>query len=429
MHKVSILVPVYNSERYLEMCLNSVLQQTLRNIEIICINDGSTDDSLNIIKEFQLIDNRIKVIDKANTGYGDSLNQGLEISNGEYIAVVESDDFIEPEMLQYLYEKAFHGDLDIIKSNYYEYKTESGDIPKCLTNGTPYNEVFVPSDYHELFTGEIYLWTSLYKRSFLEDNNIKFNNTPGASYQDVSFTFKALACAQRAMSVEGYFYHYRLDNPTSSVKSKEKVYCICDEFAEINRFCDERHDIRARMKNIIPYMMFRRYMGTYWRIDRRFKAEFLIRLKDDMSKCSEEDINQEIWEKDDWDFYTCIDEKCKEIVLSLQKKDLIEEAILSKIRDKKVYVYGAGKVGKKVKNWLSNHGIKFSGFLVTMMDGNMNDYVFAFSEISSNLDEDSFILVSVGEKLQSEVIVYLIKNGKRNFIIMSNEMRSILEIV
>ena len=101
--KVSILVPICNVERYLRECLNSLVNQTLREIEIICINDGSTDSSLSIIREYERRDERIVVIDKPNSGYGDSMNKGIELARGEYIGIVESDDFASLNMFETLY--------------------------------------------------------------------------------------------------------------------------------------------------------------------------------------------------------------------------------------------------------------------------------------------------------------------------------------
>ena len=119
--KVSILVPCYNSEKYIKKCINSILCQTLNDIEIICINDGSTDNTLKILQSFEKNNSKIKIIDKKNSGYGASLNLGFSISKGEYIGIVESDDFIEKNMYESLYENAKKYDLDISRCcfNYY----------------------------------------------------------------------------------------------------------------------------------------------------------------------------------------------------------------------------------------------------------------------------------------------------------------------
>ena len=124
MPKVSILIPIYNVEKYLRQCLESVVNQTLEDIEIICINDGSTDSSPEIIREFASRDSRIKVIDKQNTGYGHSMNQGLKAATGEYIGIVESDDFVELNMFESLYITAKNNGAEVVKS---EYVKQMGD--------------------------------------------------------------------------------------------------------------------------------------------------------------------------------------------------------------------------------------------------------------------------------------------------------------
>ena len=115
--KVSLLVPICNVERYLRECLDSAVAQTLRDIEIICINDGSTDSSPDIIREYMERDSRVKMIDKANSGYGDSMNRGLEMARGEYVGILESDDFMFEDSLQKLVAKADAEHADVVKGD------------------------------------------------------------------------------------------------------------------------------------------------------------------------------------------------------------------------------------------------------------------------------------------------------------------------
>ena len=115
MPKVSVVIPIYNAENYLRQCLNSIVGQTLRDIEIICVDDGSTDTSLSIIHEYAQKDPRIKVISKPNSGYGHSMNVGLDAATGEYFGIVDSDDYILPEMYETLYYYAHKDDLDVYK--------------------------------------------------------------------------------------------------------------------------------------------------------------------------------------------------------------------------------------------------------------------------------------------------------------------------
>ena len=117
--KVSVIIPVYNVEKYLAKCIESVINQTLTEIEIICVDDGSTDLCPKILDEYASKDKRIKVIHKENEGYGKTMNIGLDLAQGEYIGLVESDDYILPNMYEILYKKAKENDLDLIKSNFY----------------------------------------------------------------------------------------------------------------------------------------------------------------------------------------------------------------------------------------------------------------------------------------------------------------------
>ena len=116
---VSVLVPIYNVERYLRECLNSLISQTLEDIEIICIDDGSTDGSLGIVREFQSRDARIKVITKPNSGYGNSMNRGLDAATGKYIGIVESDDFAETTMFEDMVALAEANNADVVKTNFF----------------------------------------------------------------------------------------------------------------------------------------------------------------------------------------------------------------------------------------------------------------------------------------------------------------------
>ena len=140
MPKISIIIPVYNVEKYLRECLDSVLNQTLEDIEVICVNDGSTDSSANILEEYRLKDKRLRVIHKENSGYGHSMNVGFEATTGEYVGIVESDDFVKPTMFEELYNIANREHADVVKSDFYCYMTvnnqtrKAGKISKFIAN-------------------------------------------------------------------------------------------------------------------------------------------------------------------------------------------------------------------------------------------------------------------------------------------------------
>ncbi|MCI8503195.1 MAG: glycosyltransferase, partial [Dorea sp.] len=123
MAKVSIIIPVYNVERYLAECMESVVTQTLRDIEIICVNDGSTDGSFKILKEYEKRDKRVTLISQENRGYGYAMNRGIMHASGEYIGIVEPDDYIVPDMYQDLYRTAKEYELDFVKADFYRFTT------------------------------------------------------------------------------------------------------------------------------------------------------------------------------------------------------------------------------------------------------------------------------------------------------------------
>ena len=265
---VSVLVPVCNVERYLRQCLESLVAQTLNDIQIICLDDGSTDSSPDILEEFRRIDPRIEVVTKPNSGYGDSMNIGLGMARGEYIGIVESDDFAEPDMFEQLYAFAKRHDADAVKSNFFAH-TEDRD-PKddelVVNFGEgPFDTVFCPLEHQDVFIWRAAIWSGLYRTEFLRENDIEFLPTPGASFQDTSFHFKVFAAAKRVALTQKAYLHYRIDNVNSSVKSQKKVFCICDEYKEIWSFAEKRDLTKTSLVKKIPRIQFG---GYKWNLDR-----------------------------------------------------------------------------------------------------------------------------------------------------------------
>lgn len=284
--KVSIVIPIYNVEKYLRQCLDSVVNQTLKEIEIICVNDGSKDSSLSIIQEYAAKDERVKIIDKENSGYGHSMNCGFAMATGEYVGIVESDDYADLDMFETLYTRAKQENLDVVKSGYYLYyskpveKNEKVEIAsKIICNRTicPREDFKSKMEMVEFFNIKPTIWSAIYRKAFLEQNDIKFNETPGASYQDAGFNFKVWACADRVQLVPEVFLHYRQDNENSSVNSKGKVFCVCDEYEEMERFLNERPQLQAKLECLKNRIKYDTYMWNYERLGLKFKYIFIER--------------------------------------------------------------------------------------------------------------------------------------------------------
>ena len=277
--KVSIVVPVYNVEKYLCQCLDSIVGQTLKEIELIIINDGSTDKSLKIIKEYGDKDARIKIIDKMNEGYGKTVNKGLDIARGEYVGVIEPDDWIEPDMFEKLYNTAKLHNVDIVRSAYYEYYSETSKSKNrvalwAIPHRDDLNKIICPLDRYDVFFRGQQVWSYVYKRVFLNENKIRFLESPGASYQDISFNFKVLSLAKSAYFLKDAFVHYRLDNMNSSINSKGKVFCVCDEINEISKFLDKHPIIKSKIKMIFNKYKFCIYSWNFYRLQGKERKSF-----------------------------------------------------------------------------------------------------------------------------------------------------------
>ena len=280
--KVSILVPIFNVEKYLRQCLDSVVNQSLKDIEIICINDGSTDSSPEIIKEYAKNDPRFVVINKTNSGYGDSMNKGLEKASGEYIGIVESDDWVDVDMFENLYNIAVQNDVEVVKSNFYFYSGLGNTNKKFqLVNRVDSEKVINPLETISVFFPQAAIWTGLYKKSFLNKNAITFLPTPGASYQDTGFNFKVWASANKAYLTNDAYLHYRIDNDNSSVKSKGKIFAVVDELTDMYRFAKETKHF-DQLKPILFQRKYEIYMWNYGRLTSDAAREFISHVNKEL---------------------------------------------------------------------------------------------------------------------------------------------------
>lgn len=278
MIKVSVIVPVYNVEQYLEECLNSIVGQSLKELEIICVNDGSTDASLDILRKYEKKDNRIIVMTGPNGGYGKAMNKGLETANGKYIGIVEPDDVISLNMFETLVDRAEENDLDICKADFYRfYGGKNGDIQykyvRLSEHAEEYNKVIDPRTYKRAFEFVINTWAGIYLREMIEKYNIRHNETPGAAYQDNGFFFQTLSHAKRLMICNVALYKCRRDNPNSSCYRKDNAYAANREFQFIKdvlmKDClwDEYKFQYSRLKYLT-------YIFTLNRIADEYKEEY-----------------------------------------------------------------------------------------------------------------------------------------------------------
>lgn len=211
--KISVIVPIYGVERYLRECLDSILTQTLKDIEIICIDDGSKDACPEIIDEYAKKDARIKVIHKENGGYGQTCNVGLSKATGEYIAIVEPDDYIEPNMYEDLYSIALKYNSDIVKSAFYNnfQAKEKTKLSKVKWEDfIPIDKSFTIKEYPFFLYYHPSVWSCIYKKEFLTKHNIKFVEASGAGWADNPFQVQTMYLAEKINYTSKAYYYWRI---------------------------------------------------------------------------------------------------------------------------------------------------------------------------------------------------------------------------
>ncbi|MCI9436909.1 MAG: glycosyltransferase [Lachnospiraceae bacterium] len=453
MPQISIIVPVYNVDIFLRQCLDSLLAQTFQDYELICINDGSTDSSLSILEEYASKDRRIRLFSKENEGYGKTMNLGLREAHSPYIGIVESDDFVKPEMFEVLYESIRKHQADIVKCNFYKYTLDTGEnlayskeYPEWI-----YGQVVEPIDHAELYLANSSIWAALYDRRFLEEQKIRFNGTAGGSFQDISFQFKVLSSARRMAVIEDALLYYRTDNMMSSVYSPYKIYCICDEIHEIEKYICEQ--LPERQKKLWPLLIRRKYYDYRWnwkRLPSAFQYAFYEKMiqefKQDLADGKFEDISW-ISPQDQEAFYKMMEDPLSFFIgaidgyrdtrmdmADMQNKELAKIGFYAMIEKSDfVIIYGAGKVGRYVAERLTFMGIakeklKFAVTDIQEMDDRMIDGI-PLQDIRKAVNGDGrkLVLLSVkGDKLYS-MLNHLKQLKWKDTIVMDSDVMAYLK--
>lgn len=229
---ISIIIPVYNVENYLKQCLDSLLMQTLKNIEIICINDGSTDASLAILKEYEeKYPNKFIVLSQKNSGAGIARNKGMEIARGRYLSFLDADDFFEKDMLESAFKYCEAQELDFCVFRSDRYHNDSGKyekIPWTIKNKyLPKKNVFSAKDVSlyifQIFNG--WAWDKLYRREFIEKIQVSFQGL--RTTNDAFFVFLANTQAKRIGTIDKIYAHHRVNVSNSLSVTREKSWDCC----------------------------------------------------------------------------------------------------------------------------------------------------------------------------------------------------------
>ena len=231
--KVSIIIPVYNTSKYLKQCLDSVVNQTLYDIEIICVDDGSTDNSLEILKEYKKNDKRIKILNQKHKKQGAARNLGIVSASGEYIGFVDSDDWCELDMFEKLYTRAKETDSDITMcavttfndNNSSEFSKSNISLNLDIFPSMFFENAFSSVDTVDfLMNIPTFAWNKIIKKSLIVSNSIRFSE--GIYFEEGAFFYDSWLSAEKISLIKDFGYFYRMYSDTSTCFSSDfnKLY-------------------------------------------------------------------------------------------------------------------------------------------------------------------------------------------------------------
>ena len=274
---VSLVIPVYNAAPYLDQCLGSVLNQSYQNLEIICVNDGSSDDSLMILNRYAEADRRIRVFSKENEGKGASSarNMGLEEATGEYIQFIDSDDFFEPDMVECLVGRLIDTESDVVicRGQTYDHALQrvTGAMPHPDLQYAPSENFFNWRDCPDYICeiADNYAWNKMFRRELLIENDLRFTPIPIADDQDISMI--APVVAERVCVIDRPFINYRMGTGTSQCDSQTRhpeagyagVYTVVKRFRELGVY----EDVKQSYLNVAIRLM-REYFDRMTELDK-----------------------------------------------------------------------------------------------------------------------------------------------------------------
>ncbi len=399
--KISVLIPVYNVKTYLRECLDSLEKQTFPEMEVVCIDDGSTDGSGEILDEYAARDARFNVLHVPNGGYGAAINRGLEAAGGDYVGIVESDDTIAPDIYEKLYRAAADkGFPDVVKADAcfcwdtygYRYRFHRGD------READYGRVLHSDEKGKRFDFLMNIWTGIYLRAFLEQYKIRCHESPGASYQDNGFWMQTMTFAESTLFLNEAGYFYRQDNAGASVKSAGKPLAMDNEYEWTERELAEKGAGLADIARCRYFRLMRNY-GSFLRTSAEYKDELVPKMAEEFERykaCVPADTgvynNYSYFMKDP-------------AGRAAEQKRFRERTFSAWDGAEDIVIYGAGHSAEPMLRMLLNYGYgdKIAGFVVTDPAGQRGHIgafpVFALKELPEKADlKKTAVILSVSTR-------------------------------
>lgn len=368
MPKISVIMPCLNMAEYIEESINSVLCQTLSDIEILIVDAGSTDGTLDIIKKFSIKDARIKVFHSDKKSYGYQVNLGVNAASGEYISIIDTDDYILSDMYESLYPVAVRTGADYVKATaegFYDflngnvYRYPILQFSKELYGEDGMIEVS-PREMPQLLLQDNYLWYGIYRNEFLK--KIKLHESPGASFQDSGGLLQTQLNAERAVYICKTVYEYRQDNRGASRYSRKGFHYVADEYQWAAQFLEGRSEewyVSFYCKLFSHTLACFHLMvgsGVFWEEAEDDMKEISRRLQVaiDQNIISRQHFDQQKWKelnvflKSAKELYEIL---CEELHEKKKRLDRLFECL----KNKEIIIFGSGKTGTFIQaySWLA----------------------------------------------------------------------------
>lgn len=374
--KVSIIMPSLNVEKYIEEAVRSAMRQTLNEIEIICIDAGSDDGTWEILTRLANFDRRIVLCHSNIKSYGYQVNMGIDMAKGEYIAILETDDYVSPEMYERLYYAAVQYDCDYVKGDYLAYWTQNNGKrffykKRNFVQDDLYGKVIKPKNHISIAMEDWYLWTGIYKKEFLKASNIRLSETSGAAFQDIGFIHKTTVSAKRALYLNDTGYRYCMDRENASSNSGKKLKYSFQEFSRLVQLLLAEGKADYTTETLLYYRMAKSFVCSYGRPP-----------KDDINMPYEERNKYYLWFKERLqnalkrniiepeNMHSAIWKRLKEILISEEFYCNQARQWGNEIRERigmpgefSIVIFGCGYYGYHAYKWLTQEGYSIGSFM------------------------------------------------------------------
>lgn len=371
MPAVSVLMYVKNGMPYFERAIQSVINQTLSDIEVLVIDGGSTDGMVELVQNYASRDERIRLLSCEIGSAGAQFNMGLREAKGEYIGIVESDDYVLPDMYEKEYLCAKEHNCDILRADnyiFFDLNDEEVIMRTSITNKLEhYGRVMCADDEADKVFVRGSYWSGIYKREFLLANNILQHETKGAAYQDAGFSFSTFALAKSVYFMKDAFYCYRKDNLLSSCNSPRSMNLVETEYRLLKEELKQR-GVWEKYKSYFYSWKIRSDRWFYDNLQEGDKEKYITNAYDniytDLQEC---DILDCQWNRKERAFIEAMKASLDVAIQYLAKEDKCwkqsSELLMRLNNDKKIYIFGAGNLGEIIHKYLVTKGLLLEAYL------------------------------------------------------------------